>query len=164
MDGWMDGSATKSNAVESLKCYNAVQWSNPWMAEYCRIVEISRIIERSNAVSRPRHRDRDHIPGHLGTLTTGGLMVSGNCLAGYNKPNNILGIIIWSISFGSKDILVPIVKYCIPAGLLISHYKSGENVIWQLQHRWYHVLNGDPSKPGPSEPGKWKLGPSESQT
>jgi ribonuclease P/MRP protein subunit RPP40 len=88
----------------------------------CKILHVGRTNHRfqyvmDNQILESVTEERD-----LGVLVSDDLKVSANCLAAYNKANKILGMINRSITFRSKDILIPL--YTSLVRPLVEYYTS----------------------------------------
>ena len=77
----------------------------------------------------------------VGVIVSNDLKCSRNCQAAYSKANRILGLVKRTISYKSKEILLPLyktlirplVEYCTPAWSL--HYTKDKELLERIQHR-----------------------------
>jgi len=129
---------------------NLVDWSKKWQMQFntskCKVLHIGKTNHRyqyvmDNQVLESVKEERD-----LGVVISDDLKVSANCQDVYSKANRILGMINRSITYRSKDILVPLykslvrplVEYCTPAWS--PYYQKDKDLIERLQHRLTRMI------------------------
>ena len=127
-------------------------WANTWQMEFnetkCKVMHIGRETKRWSYQMNQHILESSTEEKDLGVVISDNLKSVANCRAAYAKANRVLGMIRRTITYKSKQILLPLyktlvrplVEYCTPAWS--PHYSKDKMMIERIQHRFTRMIPG----------------------